>query len=296
MISQCVYHPSPSTRSLTNDQLVHAAKIQKHHGKPSRTASNLLFLVSQRSAGFEDLKTSPPVEFLGPTSYSAVFRENQANIGEDILNIHPEDESGRDDFVPLVTSEQDQWKKSERLSLAISVLGNFPNQPLSERLLNRFFELSFVEYLHEPTIRYAYDKLWLEFGRYITKPREPKLLSIVAEKMLQNELVPLPSCRSTKEWLESFTGPKLRWETLGTFFACFGLAVMTMSDWDPMFPYEAADQKRDKRQYAHKLGECAEACLVLCEDSGSSNEFAVWLTLQIHTLQFVYSGDECRLS
>ena len=294
LVTQCTYHPSPSTRSLTNDQLGHAARVRKHHTTPLRPASNLLFLVSQRSTGFEELKASAPFEYLGPTSYSAVFQENRANIGEDILNVnHGDDEAGYVGFEPLDNDEQDQWKKSERLSLAVSVLKNFPNRPLSERLINHFFGICLAEYLHEPTIKYAHESLWLEYSKYLPKPRESELLYTMAEKILQAQLLPIPACHTTKAWLESFTGPMIRWEILGIFFACFGLSIMTLSDWDPMFPYDAADRKRDKRQYAHKMSECAEACLVLCDDSGASNEFTVWLTLHIHTLQIVYWGDGC---
>ncbi|MCJ1435040.1 hypothetical protein MMC27_004410 [Xylographa pallens] len=297
IIAQCTYHPAPLTRPPISP--VEGARIQKkvgsatnsaatrHHGQHANGVSNLLFLVNQRVQDSEDIRVSSS-EFLGPTSFSAVFRDNQANIGEDLLVMQAEDELSSD-----TNHEQDHWWKSERLSLGTSILKHFPEQQLCWRLITRHILSCDVE-LHIPSMKYCLESIWSTYGNFLNEPRSPESLTTMAQTILQNELVPIPTCRSTGEWLESFTGSRLRWEIIGTFFAIFGLAVMSMPDLNSNSLVKEDEILRDRRKYARKMSECAEACLILCDDSSAVNEYVVWLMHHIHSLNTFYSGDASR--
>ena len=294
---QCTYHPAPLTRLPTSP--VERARIQKkpgngtnpgptrYHGQNATGVSNLLFLVNQRVQDSQTLRVTSS-EFLGPTSFSAVFRDNQANIGEDLLMLQTEDEISSE-----INSEQDQWWKSERLSLGTGILKHFPEQPLCWRLITRHISSCDVE-LHIPTMKYCLESIWSTYGDFLKEPRSQDSLTAMAQTILRNELVPIPSCRSTGEWLQSFTGNRLRWEIIGTFFAIFGLAVMTMPDLESSSLIKEDEAVGDRRKYVRKMSECAEACLILCDDSSAVNEYVVWLMHHIHTLNSVYSGDASR--
>ncbi|MCJ1384382.1 hypothetical protein MMC17_007498 [Xylographa soralifera] len=297
IIAQCTYHPAPLTRPPTSP--VEGARVQKkagsatnadatrHHGQHVNGGSNLLFLVNQRVKDSEDIRVSSS-EFLGPTSFSAVFRDNQANIGEDLLMMQSEDE-----FSSEVNNEQDQWWKSERISLGTGILKHFPEQQLCWRLITRHILSCDVE-LHIPSMKYSLESIWSTYGEFLNEPRSHESLTTMAQTLLHNELVPIPTCRSTGEWLESFTGSRLRWEIIGTFFAIFGLAVMSMPDLIGNSLVKEDEIFRDRRKYARKMSECAEACLILCDDSSAVNEYVVWLMHHIHTLNTFYSGDASR--
>ena len=302
--SQCVYHPAPLTRLPSLPSPGDGARIQKRTAAGARTSpslanswasntvSNLLFLVNQQAEGTSDVEISSS-EFLGPTSFSAVFKDNQASIGEDLLGANNDD-----DMSPDPSGDQEQWWKAERLSLGIGILKHFPDRQLCARLLTRHVHYCDVE-LHIPSMKYCLESIWSTYGNFLAEPRSPDVLSTLVQTLLRNGLKPVPHCRSTGEWLESFTGQNLRWEILGTFFAVFGLAVMTMPDWgsratpsDSLKPWiNVNGLDEDRRKYAHKMSECTEACLILCDDSGAVNEFVIWLMHHIHTLNSYYSGD-----
>ncbi|MCJ1405796.1 hypothetical protein MMC11_009026 [Xylographa trunciseda] len=295
--AQCTYHPAPLTRLPTAP--VEGARVQKkagsatgtsatgHHGQNPHGVSNLLFLVNQRVQDSENIRVSSS-EFLGPTSFTAMFRDNQANIGEDLLMEQPDDEISSD-----INKEQDQWWKSERLSLGIGILKQFPEKELCWRLISRHMSSCDVE-LHIPSMKYCMQSIWSTYGEFLDEPRSQESLTTMAQTILCNELVPMPVCRSTGEWLESFTGSRLRWEIIGTFFAMFGLAVMSMPDLNGNSLIKGYETVRDRRKYARKMNECAEACLILCDDSSAVNEYVIWLMHHIHMLTTYYSGDASR--
>lgn len=85
--------------------------------------------------------------------------------------------------------------------------------------------------------------------------------------------------------MESVSGRRLRWEMLGNIFSVFGLSVMTMSDWEPLFATANNDNPYNKRDYGGKMKECAEACLALCNDVDAVNEFVVALMSSAFVLQ-----------
>ena len=298
IVAQCTYHPAPLTRPAPLSP-VEGARVQKkagsaastdatrHHGQHVNGGSNLLFLVNQRVKVSEDIRVSSS-EFLGPTSFSAVFRDIQANMGEDLLVMQPEDELSSE-----TNQEQDHWWKSERLSLGTSILKHFPEQQLCWRLITRHILSCDVE-LHIPSMKYCLESIWSTYGDFLSEPRSQESLNTMAQTILQNELAPIPTCRSTGEWLESFTGCRLRWEIIGTFFAIFGLAVMSMPDLNSNSLVKEDEILRDRRKYARKMSECAEACLILCDDSSAVNEYVVWLMHHIHSLNTFYSGDASR--
>ena len=288
--SQCAYQPSLGKSKAGSQHPVHAARIERSHGPSSKLSRSLLLLVSQRSSSSEKLA---PAGFFGPTSYAAVFRENQVNIGEDLWNAGQEEDSGPESLLrqlPSSFNEDDQWKTSERLNLGIGILLHFPDRNLSQRLLERNFKLC-DQVFHEPTMRVCHESMWSAYGNFLTDPRQSELLSSMAKKLFRNGSMPLPPCRSTREWLESFIGERLRWVLIGTLFAMFGLSTMTLSDWDPLFTSDEEGHTGDRKSYARKMGECADTCLILCEDGGAVNEFVIWLMFHNHVLNSFYNAD-----
>ena len=224
---------------------------------------------------------------MGPTSYSAIFCENQANIGEDLLNTHQEDEMATE-----IPNEEDWWLP-ERQSLGSGILKHFPDRQTCERLLNRHEASCDVE-LRVPSMRYCLASIWSTFGEVLAGPRHPDQLMTMTRILIGNSASGVSPIRTTEEWLGSFTGHRLRWEVIGTFFAVFGLSVMILPDWATHSKIDdncQDDLVKDKRKYVRKMSECAEGCLLLSADSESVNEFVIWLMHHIHMLNSFYSGD-----
>ena len=282
------------TRRVNGNKSIPVSKIQKRATPCSQPSSNLLFLVSQRSESSPLRKAVATSEFLGPTSYSAVFKENQASFGYDLLNADHEDDADRPRLdLRGSSTEHDEWKRSECIDLGTRILKNFPDLTLCERLLDRHFEGVDLA-LHEPTIRYFHESIWSTFGNFLTESRDPELLAAMTNKIFEGQSMPLPPTKSTREWLESITSHRFRWEIVGILCAVFGLSAMSLPDWDPSFAHYTDGDTKDRSQFARKMSECAEACLVLCEDSGIMNEFVIWLMHHLQVLQSSHSGDTCK--
>ena len=257
--------------------------------RSSSTPSNLRSISRQAEICAYDSGGSP-AEFLGPTSYSSVFRDNKANVGEDYWNSDQDEPkamepvASKDDY----DHQQSAQNAAERLRLGIEILKHFPERRLCERFNSRQCPIADVE-LHGPSINYFHASIWSTYEKYLCEPRDPELLAIMAARVLRNQHMPLSTFRSTREWLNCFAGEQLRWETLGILFAVSGVSAMIYTDWDPPLALNG-NNGLDRRQYAQRMIECAEQCLVLCDDCGVVNEFVIWLMHSIQSLQLMLSG------
>ncbi len=117
----------------------------------------------------------------------------------------------------------------------------------------------------------------------------------MSRELCKNAMSPLPASSSTKEWTGSFSGHNLRWEIVGSLFAIFGVSMMTVADWDPLFVSAKGREKWNKRRSGEESRECAEACLALCNDIESVNDLVIALMSNAFVLQSVYEGDTSKL-
>ena len=70
--------------------------------------------------------------------------------------------------------------------------------------------------------------------------------------------------------------------------------MMTMAEWDPLFVTDEDRGKWDKRKSGQESRECVEACLALCNDTDTVNDFVIALTSTAYVLQSVYEGDTSK--
>ena len=302
---RCVYHPAPMTQTQTRRASIPsiAANDVVLPEQQCSVIDSALFPAPTRRSNVPDMDESTStvklvggsghsVGFLGPTSYSAIFLENQlGNIADD----HSQDNAVSSHQVlqwPLhpIDDGVDDPRMSSRRICGIKVLTKFPNQNLSQRLLDRYFGMCDVV-LPEPVVRHCDESLWDTYGEVLQEPRKPELLSEMSKELCQNAKSPPPSSSSTEEWLESFTGHRFRWEMIGNLLALFGLAIMTLSDFDPIFSGNEDGKTRGRKEYAGELRILSEDCLALSDDIDATNEFVVSLMYYRFTLQSFYEGD-----
>lgn len=189
--------------------------------------------------------------------------------------------------------EKCNLESQHHIDQGIRILRRYPDRIICDRLLDRYFVLADVM-LPEPTIRYCHESIWSTYGRCLKEPRTDERLSVMSRELCKNAMSPLPASSSTQEWTESFSGGKLRWEIVGNFFTIFGLSIMTVADWDPLFANEKDGDEWNKRQSGEGSRECAEACLALCNDVDSVNDFVIALMSTAYALQSFYEGDTSK--
>ncbi len=232
------------------------------------------------------------------SGYSAIFRENR--LGETQEDFSSQANAVLEEYdiaKPVAPPEREKCnlENQEHIDQGIRILRRYPDRIICDRLLDRYFVVCDVM-LPEPTIRYCHESIWSTYGSYLREPRTDERLSIMSRELCKNAMSPLPASSSTKEWTESFSGRSLRWEIVGNLFTIFGLSVMTVADWDPLFATDELGEEWNKRQSGEKSRECAEACLALCNDIDSLNDFVIALMSSAYALQSFYEGDTSKPS
>ena len=234
--------------------------------------------------------------FLGPTSFSAIFRENKlVNPTEDFARQTTDTIFQEYGIAKPLSSGLCDLEAQEHVDQGIRVLQRFPDRLLCERLLDRYFEICDVM-LPEGVLRPVHASLWSTYGECLSRSRSKKneALSSMSKDLCKTAMTPLSPSSTTKDWIKSFSGSNLRWEILGNLFAVFGLSSMTISDWDPLFATANDGKGCSKRQYGEAMRECAEACLALCNDVDAINDFVVSLMSAVYCLQSFYEGDASK--
>ena len=229
--------------------------------------------------------------------YSAIFRENRLGETQEDSSSQANASLYEYDISKPVAPELTKCdlESQHHIDQGVRILHRYPDRTVCDRLIDRYFAVTDV-IIPEPTIRYCHNSVWSTFGSCLREPRTDERLSIMSRELCKNAMNPLPASSSTKEWTESFSGHKLRWEIVGNLFAVFGSSIMTMADWDPLFATVKDGVECNKRQSGEESRECAEACLALCNDVDTVNDFVIALMSAAHELQNLYEGDTSKPS
>ena len=189
--------------------------------------------------------------------------------------------------------EKSSIESQHRIDQGVRILHRYPDRIICDRLIDRYFNVADVT-LPEPTIRFCHESIWSTYGSYFKQPRTDDGLEIISRELCKNAMRPLPASSSTKEWTKSFSGHSLRWEIVGNLFIIYATSIMTVAEWDPLFVDSKDPANWNKRQSAEESRECAEACLALCNDTDSVNDFVIALMSRAFVLQSVYEGDASK--
>ena len=113
----------------------------------------------------------------------------------------------------------------------------------------------------------------------------------LAECVNSNTMRPLRDIHSSsKEWLDQFCGPNLRWETLGLMWANLERLSDALSSLKPgLLRWEPERRSQDLAM------ECMTSCLHLAQHFNQGNDLVVDLCRRICALQSIITGDACRL-
>jgi hypothetical protein len=159
--------------------------------------------------------------------------------------------------------------------------------------------LSSFDSIHETSlnpviIRHCIASLWSKFEVELSGPREEEPMARIADVLFENEETPLaPSPDNPTEWMNTFTGPNIRFEMMGMLFCFFGIGFMTLQDWDPVFKMPENDG-RDRKQTAWRMKECAGVCMKMCDDSETVNFLVTALILCLKRLETGCTGDDSK--
>jgi hypothetical protein len=276
MTSACVYLAAPMTQKPEAEQEL-----------PSISSLPALDIVSPRlrrlsiPLGSAAAKVTAPTGlndssvFFGPTSFSAVFHENEEDLGPNLR-------SGEG----LVATEDSLQHKAEVENVALDthlvrlgtkVLSRLPDQQTCNVLLQRHLHTNNNDGWFKPATQYISDTLWFTYGRHLMGSRSMTEIETVARILCQNARTNLqePASDNPKEWLDSFSGQHLRWEALGLLLksCCYGALASPDGE-----TFKGQDgRRREKKHFVREMQECVSICVTLCSHTEFVNPVMVAL-------------------
>lgn len=279
----CVYHPAPMTKSRNpgehSAERLHRILPEVRSPQETDSTSPVLSLTPSAYGSPATSLFKTPHRPHGSTSFSAVFNENQAQIGPELLQV---DDDG--------LAREQNFEDDVRMSLATQTLAEFPTYLTCEHLLQRFSSLHDL-FVSPKMIQHCTKSVWLAFGDVLNDVRRDEGLRKMARELFKNgRSAPCPD--KEEPWVNWFCGSALRWEMIGVLFTFFGLSMMHRHDWDSIF--NLPEQRgRSRRSASRRMMECANACLNLRNTEHSTTDLLVVLLKNISKLYSQIAGDEC---
>jgi hypothetical protein len=247
--SRCIYHPAPMTRTR-------AGAVQSPLPTPQHTPS-----ISDQRNG---LGQSPQASMVAP------FRPDlnhvtQTSLATKICSFGPADKGRARSIAETTNWYGRSWETFPRPARYYGPT-SFSSVFTENDLLD-----SSEEHRRHPSswpfgqplllVKHTITTLWSTFGEQLAVPRTSEKLTLIAETLFKNEEKPLPPAPDDgMEWLNTFTGPNLRFEMLGMLFCFFGMAYHSLLDGDPRFNIPE-NHGRDRKQSSWRMKECADICL-----------------------------------
>ena len=291
--SECKYAPSPIEVST---------KRSTATGVPSSTdvvPSSDTTVGLRQSEGYEIFAAGStyvqkcPNGYLGPTAYSAIFLEQQGKLDMGFLDPCKGYYKYTDD-APICEHSHNlrvshkigcHTPTAAAIRLGVDILRAMPSQDICTRLVERYGVFEDIV-SHKPTMKIVHQSWWDTYGPYLKEPQDAAQLFAVSEELCRNAWsflgAELP--RSQKEWVHSCQGHSFRWELLGVLLSMFGLAAMSLPEWDPLFATQEG-QCNDRRKFACSMRDLVEGCLLLCDHADNVSTLGVYLLHCSNTLQ-----------
>ena len=291
--SECRYEPSPTKISSPKPNPSPARSIIKKVPKSNPTVD-----LHQPDSYEIFVAGSPYVQkcpngYLGPTAYSAIFLEHQGKLDLGHLDPCRSYSKGSDDarvcehshHFSVPHSVHCHTPNGTAIRLGMDLLKAMPSQEICERLIERYAVFEDLV-SHKPTIKIAHQSWWETHGVCLSEPRDLDKLSVVSEELCRNawSLLETELPNNQREWIASCQGHSFRWELFGVLLAMFGLAAMSLPDWDPLFATQD-EHRNDRRKFACSMRDLVEGCLLLCDHADNVSTLAVYLLHLSTTLQ-----------
>ena len=226
--------------------------------------------------------------FLGATSFSSVYNENQSlhTLHPDLLGHGDAIHGGREQFFLL-----NRDSKIRTGAACLTLLRDWPTYDILVRKWQSGAELSMIA----PWIIACQSSMKTEvYDRLGTSDDEieHQLLHCSA-RIFDNTLRPLNLQRgwTLDQYGDQFTAGNIRWEAVGIFYAAVGLAAMVVED------VSAAPDSAEKRYFlAKQMLEASDMCISFCEEFQQLTDPEMWLICENLHMCTLVTGDASYLT
>lgn len=238
--------------------------------------------------------------YLGATSISTLMQEAQSRLlpsrdqapMRESLN---ERQSKYPEVPSTGTSRLSVAADNRALETAIDILICIPQPATSRILLQK--NGSPIDGWSLSAVLHICDSLWQTFSADLEQPRSHSSLLDAARTLYHNTAQPLNEGKGDwNDWLASFSGRNLRWESVGILFAHWTVGAMQMPDDSDFFLRQEDTTQARKDDMVSMYLDCTNLCIDLCRSAKSGNTLLTYLLLKSAHLTSVRYGDASKSS
>ncbi|KAK8133556.1 Fungal specific transcription factor domain-containing protein, partial [Apiospora sp. TS-2023a] len=222
--------------------------------------------------------------YLGATSYSAVFQETRDNLN--LLGATPQTHDSSRDV--LGREEPDILTPSIReLCFTVLRLLPQPNKVVFQKKGNSSVYQSYMHRVAEHILKSLYET----WGEHLNAGAEDETkLEDMAKAVCVNSMEPFSySIRDSEEWLSQFSGPNLRWESIGVLFDLLDTEAKSVKR------RFVSDTQHEYLEYLRRIAAAGIRTLGLCiqlsREFTEGNILLIYLYHRRATLESITSGD-----
>lgn len=289
---RCVYVEAPQTRPKSQRSGSKALSQSQYSSYTTPAPGTLGTTPTESALGiskdgeFEEESSAfgPSSGFYGPTSFSAVYNEN--DLGPSRLE-SPQDQSPLQ-FPAEIDRTSEQM--SSRTSLGVKVLNQLPNQATCDRVFEFYANKSMDKAFHMPTLICCVSSLWSTFGQALRQPRKSKDLRDIARLLSKNTASVFRDTDDGNIWLASLSGRNLRWEMLGIIFCTLGNVLLAIPDDDPFWSSQSG-RRMHRKEFAMEMNSCADDCVKLSNQMDNINILMIILLFKKLIFESQCTGD-----
>ncbi|KAK2601669.1 hypothetical protein QQS21_004743 [Conoideocrella luteorostrata] len=217
------------------------------------------------------------VGYLGATSFSAVFKDTQYNLP---LNGRTPEQ------VDEAASSMVDDTPGER---AINILRAIPDHETCTSLFK--LHVNPNDSWCRLAAQIMNESIWITFGDVLEDMRTTANLRQMANILCRNSSTPLQENYTDPiEWLRSFSGPNLRWESLGLLFCYWALGTISLPENAGLRDTEEL-RGSDGRRLLVKYMRAAGRCIDICKCGSTANSMLAILLYRYGVAQSLIAGD-----
>lgn len=292
--ADCVYLPAPMTRNVRpvqtdSSDLSFTLPILNTPSQGLLKGRRKVEKSAKATAGASSI-FHHCTEFLGPTSFSAVFTENLSKL-EPKQNAHVSVVSNRSESLTSLSDQRDQDDSFnyDVLHLGVEILSQIPDETTCKTLFKR--NVLPGNAWVTPAAKYTMQRLFDTFGKDLAMSSGSGLHELA--RLICTNTATAPEGDDDDDpirWMDSFSGRRLRWEALGMLFTYWAFGAMSTPDSEAISSaYEG--NSTDARQLMLDMKHCAWACASMCNYIDSVNVAVVSLLYRHTLLESIVSGD-----
>lgn len=215
--------------------------------------------------------------YLGATSFSAVFQDTRTALPQ---SMRTPDLSDDYTFAPF------EEQPKER---SVNILRSIPDRATCKTL----FKLNVhpIDGWCRLAAQILNESLWISFGDVLEGTRTTSGLTNMAKILCRNSSMPLQEEHTDPiEWLRSFSGQKMRWESLGILFCYWGLGTKSLAENVDLRETQQL-RESDRRRLLKKFTVSAGMCIDICKSGSTANLLLAHLLYRYGMIQSIISGD-----